>query len=65
LQNVWARELCLSVEYLAPRQNAGLTVCSRSIVKKLKNEIAVNSLKCEQKQQILGLHVCCCAIERS
>jgi hypothetical protein len=26
LQNVWARELWLSVEYLAPRQNAGLTL---------------------------------------
>src|ERR1700758_4074596 len=49
LQNVWARELWLSVEYLAPRQNAGLTLCSRSFVKRLENEIAVKSLKCEQK----------------
>ena len=39
----------LFVEYLAPRQNAGLTLCSRSFVKRLKNEIAVKSLKCEQK----------------
>ena len=49
LQNVWAREPWLSVEYLPPRQNAGLTLCSRSFVKRLKNEIAVKSLKCEQK----------------
>jgi hypothetical protein len=49
LQTVWARELWLSVEYLAPRQNVGLTLCSRSFVKRLKNEIAVKSLKCEQK----------------
>jgi len=46
---MWARGLWLSVEFLAPRQNVGLSLCNRCLVKRLKNEIAVKNLKCERK----------------